>query len=372
MHASTVPAIEVEAVRSLERFREIGAEWTRALDDYPSRTLFITHAWLESWWTAFADDTNALCLVAREGSRIVGMAPLAIERRRIGPCRAPVLRFLGNELSPRSDLVVLDREADVLDAFMTSLGEADWVYFDCGRVPSDSPGLSALVSRAEGGVSSIRPRRDYRIPCVPLDGSWEEYLETRSRNFRRARRRDEERGRGLVERQFPGDIADPERALAAIRSVSIGTWAHERSSSLASDDRTWSLYERLLRAMAPSGRAGASFLLDGDDAVAFLVWMKDGGTVYYLKHGYRASHADRMAGALLMAATLERGFREHPGCVVDLDCAVSDTDYKLRWASAERRAAACYVFHSRWSSRLIGNLFTLKRGLRIPFRVTGR
>ena len=83
-------------------------EWNRLAGDNP----FLRHEWVRTWWEAFGTGQLHI-LVVRAGGHIVGIAPLMRESTQMYGLPVRRIRFLQNDHTPRTDVVVTERPADV-------------------------------------------------------------------------------------------------------------------------------------------------------------------------------------------------------------------------------------------------------------------
>jgi CelD/BcsL family acetyltransferase involved in cellulose biosynthesis len=190
-HTGQGSATEAEVVPRLERvdgFEAIEDEW----DSLAVRSggIFATALWSRVWWEHFGGERELLLHAARSpDGALASVVPLYAWRRRL----PRVLRFLGHgpsdELGPvhaAGDHVLA---ASTLRAALDSLG---WDVCFAEQLSGDERWSELL-----GG----RTWRREASPVLRLPGRWEEYLATRSSNFRQQlRRREQALGReGHVE-----------------------------------------------------------------------------------------------------------------------------------------------------------------------------
>lgn len=164
---------EISYIESLDDLRT--TEW------WPLATgaghVFATPEWLLTWWRHYGNGRRQLIGLARTRGRLVAVVPLC-ESWRHG---VRVLRFVGHGASdqlgpvsaPLSDPVAASAIRDV----MAGIPLKRFVLF-AERIPGDHrlPELS-------------RARLLYREPSPVLQGSWDEFLQARGRNFRQHVRR---------------------------------------------------------------------------------------------------------------------------------------------------------------------------------------
>ena len=52
--------LEVQVIRDVPGFRALGREWDDLLERSAVDTVFLTWAWLESWWDVYGDGVEPL------------------------------------------------------------------------------------------------------------------------------------------------------------------------------------------------------------------------------------------------------------------------------------------------------------------------
>ena len=148
-----------------------------------SGNVFATREWATTWWRHFGDDRPLQVTVCRDGGgQPVAILPLYLSSRR--PLRT--LRFVGH--GPADQLGVVCAPGGAATA-IEALREAtrrhvtDWDVFIADRVPADQPWRDLLGGRV------LQSEPD---PVLRMEGrSWDEFLASRSSNFREQVRRRE-------------------------------------------------------------------------------------------------------------------------------------------------------------------------------------
>jgi CelD/BcsL family acetyltransferase involved in cellulose biosynthesis len=148
-----------------------------------SGNIFSTWEWASAWWEVFGRDRPLLLGALRNGSgEPVAIVPLYLSSRR--PVRT--VRFLGHgpadQLGPVCDAARMD---EVMQALRRNLAAQSfpWSVFLAERLPGDHDWDGLLGARTLERESS---------PVMRTGGmNWEEYLASRSRNFRDQVRRRE-------------------------------------------------------------------------------------------------------------------------------------------------------------------------------------
>lgn len=153
-----------------EELESLRAEWQDLLSRVPEPHVFHHPIWKEMWLAHFGDGRETLFLAARDGDRLVGVAPLMRDGSR--------LVLVGDhEVCDYMDFVVEPgREDEFFPDLLRSLGEEPWEEIELRGLAAYSPALAALP-RAAGALGwRVEQELEAVAPRVELPSSWEEYL----------------------------------------------------------------------------------------------------------------------------------------------------------------------------------------------------
>ena len=209
---SQASPVRIERVEALEDVRD---DW-EALASV-TQNVFSTWEWAWLWWKRFGGSRTLFVHACRSADgRVVGILPLYFWRRR--PFR--VVRFVGHGEADQLGPVCLpeDRPA-VADALRSLLADARADVFLAERAAREE-GWGALLGAAE---LHAEPSPVVRFGVE----TWEDFLRTRSRNFRDQARRRERR---LAERheirfRLATDPETLDRDLDALFSLHRARWS---------------------------------------------------------------------------------------------------------------------------------------------------
>ena len=353
--------LTVEVVDSLAAFQDLEETWTATLEMATRHELHMSFPWLRAWWETFGADHRMCVMVVRAGERVLGLAPLMVETRRFGGLNIPVLRLIGNDASPRSDIILIDRKVEVIDALVRAMLSLPWVWFRVGHIPAQSESLALLKTHVGRSFGSVELQQGLVNAMIHVEGSWSEYLAGKSRNFRRSLRRTGATTGKQVLREFPDDLRDWDRMVRDVERVSGNTWKHRAGTSLVASARDWEFFRRIMRATDGEGRMRVAFLYEVDEPVAFVISVGHGDTLYALKTGYREASAASAPGVGVLAEWLEREFQRQRWRCVDFDLVTTHGDWKLRWATRTEAVVSYYLFRRTMVSTMVAAVYRAKK-----------
>ena len=145
----------VSVLDKLDDFLSMSSEWNQLLSESRSGSFFLTWEWLFSWAECFIDKNRSLfILVFHDDKDLIGIAPLYIEKKRIGPFPLREIFFLGVPQAASDYLTVITkkgREEDVANSFYDYLtigeGAKVWDLAVLAGFPADNLFLFHLMHR---------------------------------------------------------------------------------------------------------------------------------------------------------------------------------------------------------------------------------
>jgi CelD/BcsL family acetyltransferase involved in cellulose biosynthesis len=281
---------------------------------------FLRPGWVGAWWRAFG--TGRLEIVTlRRGDRLAALIPL---HRRLGRVRST-----SNWHTAHFGLLAED--PDAARELVAALFARQPIELALGFVDGARPEVAMYRDTATSMGYRILERTLERSPYLDVDGTWEAFTRTLSRNRRsqvgRRRRRLEELGRLEL------DIVDGrerlEELLAEVFRVEGSRWKTTSGTAMASRPETRRFYEEVARWATERGWLRLAFLrLDGRPlAVQYL--LEADGVQYALKGGYDRGFDRYSPGVLILLSLLERAFSTE---VKRFEMGGGDEDYKTAFA----------------------------------------
>ncbi len=176
---------------------ELTTEWNALLEQSSSHVPFLRSEYLADWWATrgggeWPDDSSLTLISAREGGRLIGIAPLFIAEHE----GKKQLLLLGSiEISDYLDFIC--REDD-LERFISGLlGFIKTHIIDSGlaagidlyNIVESSPTLALLEEQAEALNLHFDIRKLQHSPFIPLPETWEAYLNNLDKKQRHEIRR---------------------------------------------------------------------------------------------------------------------------------------------------------------------------------------
>lgn len=220
----------LEVITQPERLRVVEPQWTVLVESAAETTPFHLPAWLLTWWDHFGSGSLHV-LAFWESHALAGVVP-CFRHEWEGKRQ---LTLIGSGISDYLDPIMPEDGIPALQAHLDS--DADWdicVWQD----------LAAGTHLQKLKNASAEP--DMQCSETRLDGDFEHFWATRSKDLRRNQRRYSQKARELGEVEFEAvDEASPELLNALIR-LHTARWKEQGEPGMIAANRS----EGFLRSMA--------------------------------------------------------------------------------------------------------------------------
>lgn len=280
---------------------------------------FQTWEWTSLWWKHFGAGKQARVLCVREGTDVVGIAPLYVHRNPLGGC----LRWIGTGISDRLGvLAVPEREREVVDTLVGWLEQQRCV--DLHQLAKGS-WLERAVERRGWQVVLQE-----KCPYVVLPKTWDTYWRSLSKKMRfnlGYAQRQMERAWGKVCWQVAEAQTLP-MLLEALFDLHTRRWRRRLLPGGFFHPRVRQFHREWAQTALQQGWLRLHALQVGGAVRAVLYVFHFGRRAYYYLGGFDPDLARYSPGTVLTAWAIRRAIEE--GCVV-FDFLRGDEPYKRRW-----------------------------------------
>ena len=348
--------MELACVTTLDELESLRDEWNTAA--LGSASPFFDHQWFACAARAFHAPDDLRVFIVRDRGRLVGAAPLAVDRtrrRRLAMIGATALHEPGGWI--HESLPVLAE----LARSVVRAGECVVIQ----RLPA-ADGLSGQIERAIGGKSWIVVR--HRAPSNGIDtsGRWDEYQRTlSSRTTRRLTQR-----RESAERQFgscdysmeDATTSNVDELIDLIVRVEASGWKGKNGSALAHRADLRAFFVAYARRAAAAGQLRVAVLRFGPAIAAVELAVEAHGRLWGLKVAYDEAFAAFAPGLQLIDGSIRAAFERQLQSYEFVGVAESWQD---RWEPGKRHyeMMALYPFSVRaFATAATDAWATLRRG----------
>ena len=178
----------VDLVSDNATFVALADEWNDAVDRAGIAHPFLRHEWVRTWWDAFGESgtQNLHVVFVRRGGRVCAIAPLMFERAQMYGVPVRRLRFLQNDHTPRTDVIVAGSEDDSYRAIWRTLkdGARHWDVLQLSQLPEESGSRDIFRRLAAFDGQQTGVWESGAAPYLTLRSTWSAYKQGLSAKFR--------------------------------------------------------------------------------------------------------------------------------------------------------------------------------------------
>lgn len=320
----------------------------------PDSTPFLSVDWLQSWWNYFSDGHKLCILILKEKDKLIGIAPFAIFRR--GPLR--IVKFIGTGLADYLNFLLLgdfEKRVKYLRQIFSYLLEEvpHWNIIELMDIPAESNNVKALQKILVENRLSYSLKISYPCPFLPINSSWETFLQTKSKksryNLRRFLRKLEEIGE--VHFQTYREPQQVATMLAKAYNVHEKRWEKQYTgTSFSSSSITEAFFSEIAERYAQRGWFELTTLEIDEKLVAFSYSFIYRGRFYYYIPSYDPQFYEYSPGTVLLTYLLEDAFNRG---LKEFDFTRGDEEYKSKWAQQERKNLRIIISNKGYIDRLV-------------------
>ncbi|MDP6553668.1 MAG: GNAT family N-acetyltransferase [Pirellulaceae bacterium] len=362
---------DVRLVDSPDDLADLRDDWDRLLAETPRATFFQTLDWLTVYWRHHGDSQQLRVFVVQDGTRPIGILPLAVywEKSRIGTAR--VLGYpLDNWGTSFGPIGPQPRETLVSALSWLRRRPRDWDVLDL-RWAEGPVATATETSLQQVDLSAVRCAT-CELSWIDLSDGWGRYWASRTSKLRNNVRRSEKRlasdGR-LDSIHCRPTATDPRWDLyQQCEQVAARSWqAAVASGNTLTDAPVQRFLRDVHRAAVDRHAASINLLTLNDEPIAFSYDYVFQNGVYGLRTGFDPAFAQAGPGAVLLARSLRDGC-QHGDRTFDLG--ETPSAYKTKWRTrASTSSRFCHYPRLAWRAQALRwkrQLFDLEPAIADP------
>jgi CelD/BcsL family acetyltransferase involved in cellulose biosynthesis len=349
-----------------DEFLGLKTEWNDLLESSTSNCVFLSHEWLATWWKHLADGRRLSLLTARDGSRLIGILPIAIRRPQFARMMPRLAEFIASGVigSDYLDAIVeRGRERVVLAAFAGQLQDLG-LMLQLSQLRRDSCLVSALPGLLAQDRWTSSETRINVCPFIDLrNHTWETYLATlgSSQRYNFNRRLRSLQKTFDVRLDCVSSPGDAERTLDVIIELHRKRWGSVGASEAFQTPAVTAFHREFVKLAAERRWLRLLVLsLDGVPA-AGLYGLQYGSTFYFYQSGFDPNFSRYSVGLVMMGLAIRAALQEG---AAEYDLLHGDEEYKFHWSHDHRELARLELHPPATTARLYKRAIDFNRAAR--------
>lgn len=354
----------LDVVSDVEGFDALRSEWNEAAEASADPNVFLTWAWLRTWWRHFGesrDDRRLHVVTLRDQDGLVAAAPLFRAHVGTGPVRASVLRPISFDAGDYGGMLLVRRHDEavrlVADHLAEQLrhrsrrngqeGQVQAVVLS--RLPSDSTALARLREQCPAaGLAATGVDLGDACPFADVREGYNLNKHLKKHKVRQRMRRLSEKYEVSFE-SHSGPTLD--EGLEALVEMHRRRWEgrEEELQGLLSDGGQEEFLLDAIRALDAEGWLRLLTLSADGRPVTVELDFEFARRVYMFKGAFDPEFAEFSPGQLTHYRVFEDGIARG---VEEFDFMRGDHPYKRRWTNADRRLVTLTLTRPGLAGRL--------------------
>lgn len=347
--------MSVEEVTSEEQWNTLRPSWNGLLENTAETSVFLTHEWFGCCLDSHGATRNLQVLLVKEKEHLVGIAPLWRYQDRVRGISVRRLGFITSPDTPFVDFIISTGKRDeVLRAVIHHLWtrrKKKWDILTLSQWPAESENCRTFREIAGQDSVAYVTRTASLTPYIPLEGSWDTFLWTRSRRFRKTHRNIINRIARLQKIQVECVHQDSTEALFdQIAALSGKSWKQAAGIAIPSANQTIRFFRSLTR-VASARKWLMVWLLKVDGVpIAMEYDLASEGRVCALRADYDDSYSEYSPGAYLEYEIVRRLFQNG---YTEYSTGPGLNTYKLNWTDRLRENLAVHIYAPTLTGQLV-------------------
>jgi len=348
----------VDLISDYDAFVALEGEWNDAVAHARIPHPFLRHEWVRTWWDAFSAPATRLYIqVVRINGRVTAIAPFMRETATMYGIPARRVRFIHNDHTPRTDVIVASEAEASYRAIWRALrtDRERWDVLLLSQLERESRTQQIVREYATAEHLHTGTWRSSDSPYLPITGTWDAYLNSLPAKFRSNLRNRLARLTkiGPVSCEMLTDRSSIEAAAEEAWRLESSGWKREAGTAIASDPAVHRFYASLIERGTQAGWLQLLFLKAGDRRIATSYGACFDNRLFLFKTGYDPEFATGAPFKILTSLAIQdacaRGLNE-------VDFLGDAEPWKLEWTSTSRGHDWLYVFSDTMRARLLHSL----------------
>ncbi len=321
--------ITYQVLGTLTDVEAISAEWDSLLSHSPCNRAFSCAKWFLAS-CSLDRSLNPYVIIARRGAALAGLLPLVLVKDH----EAATLATFPSELSDYNDIIARQDDDAVALGLLTYAGACrdDYQRVVLSRLRLDSNcARAAELFEPEGKSQRVFQTRS-GCQYIDLASSYEDYLLTRSRNFRKSLNRAQRDAakHNLIIRELTPEQFSPCGLAEDFLNLNLDRWG---ADSYYGTPFVQAFVRKLLPDLFKEGRMRAFALLAGERLLGLDLCMVGANSLCSWNGGFLSEAARWSPGKLLIAAGIRHAYRMN---MAEYDLLRGAETYKASWANCYR------------------------------------
>jgi len=320
-------SIDFQLITNIEDFISLRDEWNDVLLKSGIQNAFLRHEWLCSWWKSYGKDKELMILKFSRDGQTIGFIPLMKYTTVLTGLKLKAIGFLTNHWT-RMNFILASHTDECLESLAAYIKESKEIFIlaQMHREHEIYKKLGCILK--EQHISFAEQEKPHAY--VDLKGTWEDYFNSQSRNFRmdsrRKLKRFEKEGAVRLARS-KGEDAD--KVLLQLKAIAQNCWQAKDNVNIISTSEGFHFYQDICETTLKGSMLDFTVLTVDDKPVAYMVGLIQHDCYFAFDTAYDKNFEEFSPGLILHNLLMEELYKDKVR-IFDFGF---DASYKKRWSS---------------------------------------
>ena len=343
----------IKLIENTQDFLKLQEGWNNILIKSYANFPFLTFEWLYNWWKHFGKDERLFILTANEDNNESpqAIAPFML----VKSAGFRIIQFIGTGRSDYLNFIIKGRIDDTIKAFFAYLNnnKKSWDIIFLSDILANGDNIERLCSAAKSAGWGACFRHYYDSPYIQIKGDWQEFLSSKSSNFRYTLNRKEKylkkQGIELKVCQLNSETLNYD-SFKDMVEIEKNSWKVESGTPNMQEKTAQDFFLDYLQEFAKNGWMNIWLAYMGEKPTAYLINFDYGGKIWFYNAAYHKQSEKYGIGSILMHHAIRDAFLKGK---TEYDFMRGVEDYKKIWAS-EMRESFRLVFYRKSFRSMLG------------------
>ncbi|HEY7532595.1 MAG TPA: GNAT family N-acetyltransferase [Nitrospiraceae bacterium] len=347
--------LSVTVLEDAERLWDLTEEWTELLGDSEANCVFLTKEWLAAWWEHFSVGRTLAVATVRCQTRLLGLAPFFIQRKRFGGLMPhQSLQLLGTGLvgSDYLDVVIRRGHESEVSRSLAEYYERQRLVMTLSHLPAKGHLAAGLVNELAQGGWAVHCSTIEVCPHIPLKGrTWESYLtglgSQHRYNFNRRLKNFLKQGTLVL------DVVEKEEqrqeALRTLIDLHNLRWDERGGSETMQSPVMQAFHDDFTRVALKKGWLRLFVLRLNDRPIGALYGLLYARRFYFYQSGFDPAFRQHSVGLVTMGLAIKQAILDG---AEDYDLLHGTENYKFLWAKDSSELIRLHLYPPSLGGRL--------------------
>jgi len=346
--------IECEIIVDINEIWKLKDVWKKLFDS-GNFEVSASYEWTESLINTHLTKNHQFSLIVfRNGSKIIGLIPLVCGKRERLGLNILNLHPISELYCTHSDILISEKFKEVINELFNTIFRlnTNWDAFRLNRLSENHSFLYLAEEWLKEKSVAYEIKKEDPSFFIRIEGSYEEYLKGRSKNFRKSLRWANNKLKKIDGMRFKtlNEFNLVSDAHMALLNVERESWKHKHGTAISRIKKQEEFYKILCERTAKRGWLNLQFLYIDDEPVAYNMGMCNKNKYFYLKTSFKEKYRSYFPSMILRANLIKNLFSEG---IQELDFTGEPYEWEKRWTKKFKWYCSLVVYNSGLKSKVV-------------------